>query len=40
MADLFVYPTIYGADVSYHVNVNDYPHIKHVTDNLKDLPEF
>lgn len=40
MADLFVYPTIAGNDVSYHVDVANYPNIASVVTNLKSLPEF
>ena len=40
VADAFLYPAVRGDDVSYLVNVDDYPAIKKVVENLDQVPEF
>ncbi|CAD8112398.1 unnamed protein product [Paramecium primaurelia] len=40
IADAFLYPAFRGDDVSYLVNLDKYPALKKVVENLDQLPEF
>lgn len=40
LADCFLIPQLRSAIMRFKINIDDYPNVKAVYDNLKDIPEF
>ena len=40
LADVFLIPQVKSATARFGIDINDYPNVKKVFENLKDIPEF